>query len=47
MIALQLAYIKNKLFKTFDYWSRDMFNLGFFDKGQEIVSPHILCTIFQ
>ena len=38
-IALNLAYNKNKLYKTLDDWSRDMFNFDFFEKGLEIVSP--------
>ena len=39
LIALKLAYNKNKLFKTLHYWSRDMLNFDFLDKGLEIVSP--------
>ena len=31
-IALNLAYDKNKLYKTLDYWSRDMLNLNFSEK---------------
>ena len=38
-IALKLAYDKNKLFKTLHYWSRDMLNFDFLDKGLGIVSP--------
>ena len=42
-IALKLAYNKNKLFKTLDYWSRDKFNFDFSDKFLH----HILHIIFQ
>ena len=38
-IALKLAYNRNKLFKTLHYWSRDMLNFGFLDKGLGIISP--------
>ena len=38
-ITLNLAYIKNKLFKTLDYWSRDMPNFDFLEKGLGVVSP--------
>ena len=38
-IALNLAYSENKLYKTFDYWSKDMFNFDFLEKGLGIVSP--------
>ena len=38
-IALNLAYIKNKLYKSLDYCSRDMFNFGFLEKEVGIVSP--------
>ena len=38
-IALKLAYNRNKLFKTLHYWSRDMLNFDFLDKGLGIVSP--------
>ena len=39
LIALKLAYNRNKLFKTLHYWSRDMLNFDFLDKGLGIVSP--------
>ena len=29
MIALNLAYNKNKLYKTLDYWIRDMLDFNF------------------
>ena len=38
-IALELTYNRNKLFKTLHYWSRNMLNFDFLDKGQGIVSP--------
>ena len=38
-IALNLAYNKIKLHTTLNYWSRDMLNFEFFEKGLEIVSP--------
>ena len=38
-IALKLAYNRNELFKTLHYWSRDMLNFGFLDKGLGVVSP--------
>ena len=38
-IALNLAYNKNKLYKTSDYWSRDTFSFKFSEKGLWIVSP--------
>ena len=37
-IDLKLACNKNKLFITLDYWSRDMLNFDFLDKGLENVS---------
>ena len=37
-IALKLAYNRNKLFKTLHYWSRNMLNFDFLDKGLAIVS---------
>ena len=38
LIALKLAYNRNKLFKTLQYWSRDMLNFDILDKGLGIVS---------
>ena len=32
LIALNLAYNRNKLYKTLEYRSRDMFNFDFFYK---------------
>ena len=37
-IALKLAYNRNKLFKTLHYWSRNMLNFEFLDKGLGMVS---------
>ena len=39
LIALKLAYNRNKLLKTLDYWSWDMLNFNFLEKGLGIVSP--------
>ena len=36
---LNLAYNKTKLYKTLDYWSRDMFNINFSEKGLGLVYP--------
>ena len=36
-IVLNLAYNKNKLYKTWDYWSRDMLNFNFSEKGLGLV----------
>ena len=36
-----MAYNKNKLYKTLDYWSRDMLNFGFSENSLGLVSrPH-------
>ena len=37
-ISLKLAYNRNKLFKNLHYWSRDMLNFHFLNKGLGIVS---------
>ena len=37
-IALKLAYNRNKLFKTWHYWPRDMLNFDILDEGLGIVS---------
>ena len=37
--SLNLTYNKNKLYKTLDYWSRDMLNFNFSEKGLGLVSP--------
>ena len=34
--------IKFKLYKTLDYWSRDMFNVGVLEKGQGIVPSYFV-----
>ena len=39
MVVLDLAYNKNKLYKTLDYSSIDMLNVEFFEKSQGTVSP--------
>ena len=36
--GLNLAYNKNKLQKTSDYWPRDMLNISFSEKGLGLVS---------
>ena len=35
----QLALQKSKRYKTLDYWSRDMLNFNFSEKGLRLVSP--------
>ena len=35
----QLGMQINKLYNALDYWSRDMLNFKFLEKGLEIVSP--------
>ena len=43
LIALNLAYNKNTLYKTLDYWSTDMLNFDFLEKDLGIVSsPHFV-----
>ena len=37
-IALNLPYNKNKLYKTLDYWSRDILNFNFSEKSLGLVS---------
>ena len=43
LIALNMAYNKNKLYKNLNYWSRDMLKFDFLEKDLH----HILCIIFQ
>ena len=38
-IALELVYNRNKLFETLHYWSRNILNFEFLDKGLGMVSP--------
>ena len=38
-IALKLADNRNTLFKILHYWSRDLLNFDFLDKGLGIISP--------
>ena len=45
-IVFNLAYNKNKLYKILDYWSRDMLNSNFLEKGQGQFLHHILYMIF-
>ena len=43
-IFLKLANNGNKLHTNLDYWSRDIFNFDFLEKGLGIVSsPHFVC----
>ena len=37
--VLNLAYDKNKLYKTLDSWSRNMLNFSLLEKGLGMVSP--------
>ena len=40
---LNLAYNESKLYKTLDFWSWDMLNFNFLEKGLQIVSlPHFV-----
>ena len=39
LTAVNLAYNKNKLYKTLDCWSRDLLNFDFLEKSLGIVSP--------
>ena len=46
--ALNLQYSENKLHKTSNYWSRDMFNFNFPGKGLGLVfSPHFAYDILR
>ena len=38
-MALNLSYNKSKLYKTLDYWCRDMLNFKFSEKCLGLVSP--------
>ena len=38
-IPLNLPYNKSKLYKTLDYWSSDIINFNFSEKGLGLVSP--------
>ena len=46
-INLHLSRNENKLYKTLEYWSKDMLNFDFLEKILKLVSPHILWMIFQ
>ena len=37
-MVLSLAYRNNKLYETWEYWSRDMRNFDLLEKGLRIVS---------
>ena len=42
-IALNLEYNENKLYKTLDYWSRDMLNFNFPENSLgQIPQPHFV-----
>ena len=45
--TLTFAYNKNKLRETLDYWSRDMFNFHFLEKGLKIVFPPHSVVLFS
>ena len=45
-IALSLGYNKNKLYKTLDYWSRDMLNFNFPEKGSWASFSTTFCVWF-
>ena len=45
-IVLKLVYNKKKVYKTLEYWSRDMLNFDFLGKGREIVSPPLFVYDF-
>ena len=40
-----MSHNKSKLYKTLDYWSRDIIKFDFSEKG--LFLHHILCMIFQ
>ena len=40
-IALNLPSNKNKLYKTLDYWSRDILNFNFSEKGLELAGTSL------
>ena len=45
---VNLSYSENKLFKTLNYYSRDMLNFYFLEKGLGIVStPHFVHDFFK
>ena len=46
-IALNLGFSKNKLYKTFIYSSRDVFDFNFPEKGLGLVSPPHLVYDFS
>ena len=46
-IPFNLAYNKDKLYKTLDYWSIDMLNFDFLEKGLGIVAPPYFVNNFS
>ena len=46
-MTLNLVYDKNKLYKTLDYWSRDIVNFGLLKIGLRIVSPQHFVNNFS
>ena len=46
-IPFSLAYNKDKLYKTLDYWSLDILNSDFLEKGLGIVAPPYFVYNFQ
>ena len=47
LIVLNLAYNKNKLYKTLDYWSENMFSFNFLEKGLLKYPHHIYAWFFK
>ena len=45
-MALKLAYNKNKVYKTLDYWFRDIINSTFSEKGMGLVCPQNFVSDF-
>ena len=37
----------DQMYKTLDYWSRDMLNTDLIEKDLEIMFPPLFCVIFQ
>ena len=50
-LGLNLSYNKNKLYKTLDYWSRNMLNFDILEKSLGLISPSRMispsCMIFK
>ena len=48
LIALILPYNRTKLYKALDYWSRDMLDFSFSERGLGLVSsPHFVYDFFR